>query len=168
MSPARRPMVGAIIAVVALVSVRLVSHGRAWSPQLTPDLGAPGGAFVAVAATSPTNAWAVGHYSNGSELRTLIEHWDGSAWTVQPSPNLVKLPGRTFNSLFAVAATSSTSAWAVGYYDDHAVRRALIEHWDGSAWSVQRAPDVGLGDQLQGVAATSPTDAWAVGSYSSV
>jgi hypothetical protein len=40
----------------------------------------------AVAATSATDAWAVGNYSSGSASGTLILHWNGSAWTQVPSP----------------------------------------------------------------------------------
>jgi hypothetical protein len=37
-----------------------------------------------VAATSATNAWAVGTYliSDGSIPRALILHWNGTAWTL--------------------------------------------------------------------------------------
>jgi hypothetical protein len=44
---------------------------------------------------------------------TLIEHWNGSAWTIVPSPNV----GSGNNSLAAVAARSANDVWAVGYAD---------------------------------------------------
>jgi hypothetical protein len=55
----------------------------------------------------------VGIHVNGVE-QTLVEHWNGSAWKAQPSPN----PGGSSNNndLSGVAATSSTNAWAVGTY----------------------------------------------------
>lgn len=62
-----------------------------WVVQSSPD---PGGAsepntLAAVAATSSTNAWAVGSYttSDGAADQTLIEHWNGTDWQVQDSPN---------------------------------------------------------------------------------
>ena len=57
-------------------------------------------------ATSSTNAWAVGALPG-----TPIEHWNGSAWKVVPSPG-----GSSPGQLFGVAATSPTNVWAVGNY----------------------------------------------------
>src|SRR5262249_59938022 len=72
-------------------------------------------------------------------------------------------PSQLDNVLTGVATASPTSAWAVGY----AVRgyhRALIEHWDGSAWRVVPSPQAGrLDSDLWGVTALSPANAWAVG-----
>jgi hypothetical protein len=147
----------------------LIEHwdGGTWQVQPSPD---PGGStstscLGAVAATSSTNAWAVGYYDNGG-LKSLILHWDGINWTAQPSPNLG--PAGALNQLFGVAATSSTNAWAVGYYDNGATLQTLIERWDGTTWKVQSSPNVGGSDnknELLGVASTSKTNAWAVGKY---
>ena len=65
-----------------------------------------------MAATSAANAWAVG--------RTLIEHWNGRRWIVQPSPSV----GVSANSLNSVAAVSAPSAWAVGSY--RGISRTLV------------------------------------------
>jgi erythromycin esterase-like protein len=118
-----------------------------------------------VAATSPTNAWAVGFYDNGG-LKTLILHWDGTSWTVQPSPNVSV--GGNLSQLLGVAATSSSDAWAVGYYENGVALQTLIERWDGTTWKVQPSPNVGGSDnknELLGVASTSETNVWAVGKY---
>lgn len=119
-----------------------------------------------IAATSATNAWAVGSYWNGHGYRTLIEHWDGKAWKVQPSPN----PGDLSDSLDGVAATSANNGWAVGTYESgpSAGERTLIERWNGRVWKVQSSPSPSIGSHgsgisLTGVAATSANDAWAVG-----
>jgi hypothetical protein len=112
-----------------------------------------------VAATSPTNAWAVGRSKNGTTVQTLIEHWDGTAWTVQPSGT-----GGNHERLCGVAADSSSDAWAVGFANGRL--QTLIEHWNGTAWTVQppRGP-AGSPQLLKGVAAVSPAAAWAVGRY---
>jgi hypothetical protein len=40
-----------------------------------------------VAATSATDAWIVGGtLPTPTQQLTLIEHWNGSKWTVTPSP----------------------------------------------------------------------------------
>ena len=43
--------------------------------------------------------------------QTVVEHWDGSAWSIVPSPN----PGGN-NSLYDLAIVSPTGIWAVGSF----------------------------------------------------
>ena len=77
-------------------------------------------------ATSPGNAWAVGGtVCPGRGLVTVIEHWNGRAWALVPTPAAGILTG--------VAAASAASAWAVGFWT--ASGNAVIEHWDGAAWT---------------------------------
>jgi hypothetical protein len=52
--------------------------GRAWTLVPSPATGM----LTAVAAASPTSAWAVGSWSGGPTA--IIEHWDGTAWTWPP------------------------------------------------------------------------------------
>jgi len=120
--------------------------------------------LLGVAVLTPCNAWAVGTFSTLTASRTLIEHWNGTAWKVVPSPN----PSSTGNFLFGVAATSAGNAWAVGDYENGTADRTLIEHWNGTAWKVVPSPNPGgsAGNVLSGVAATSAGNAWAVGDYS--
>jgi hypothetical protein len=153
----------------------LIEHwnGRAWKVQASPKLV---GELSAVAATSSTNAWAVGYYgqlfgTRERETRTLIEHWNGRSWKIQPSPkpsfHLQGLPLAEI-PLMGVAATSSTNAWAVGYgywHDNsNSATRTLIEHWNGKAWKIQASAKLRF-SALSGVSATSSTNAWAVGEY---
>ena len=118
----------------------------------------------AVAARTASDAWAVGSYDNSSITYTLIEHWDGSAWTVVPSPNVSTVG----TSLTAVVALAADDAWAVGaarsdYSGNGAV---VIMHWDGSAWRIVAAPAPGASSQLTGLVALAANNIWAVGSYS--
>jgi serine/threonine protein kinase len=132
-------------------------NGTAWTQVPSPN-PAPGSELTAVAATSASDAWAVGFYivtANGLQ-NGLIEHWDGTAWTQVPSPHT-----SIGSQLTGVSAVSPTNAWAVGYtFTAHGPLHSLIEHWDGTAWT--RVPSPSGGDLLS-VAATSPTNAWAVG-----
>src|SRR5437762_3576748 len=83
---------------------------------------------------------AVVSYSMGTDpVRTLIEHWDGIAWSVVPSPNVSGLD----RTLTGVAAVSANDVWAVGYYHNaNYVVQTLIEHWNGSAWSIVPSSNV--------------------------
>jgi hypothetical protein len=108
----------------------------------------------AVAATSARNAWAV-----GGGARTVILHWNGTAWKRVPSPVYAY---STF--LSSVAVISAGDAWAVGYTSSPAGRDAsLILHWNGTTWKQVPSPNPSAGTVLDGVAATSAGDAWAVG-----
>jgi len=148
----------------------LIEHwnGTSWKQVTSPNPGGSSHTNVldAVAATSSTNAWAVGYYSNGTADQTLIEHWNGTAWKQVTSPN----PGGSSNdnSLYGVAATSSANAWAVGGYYNGTAKQTLIEHWNGTAWKRVTSPNPGGSSHyniLNGVAATSSTNAWAVGYF---
>src|ERR1041385_24481 len=88
------------------------------------------------------------------------QSWAVSTWTVQITQNVTSV-----NVLAGAGAVSSTNAFGVGSYVDlTGVRKTLIEHWDGTAWTIQTSPNYGTGDnQLNGVRATSSTNAWAVG-----
>ena len=117
-----------------------------------------------MSAGSANDVWAVGLYQNtGGVVHTLVEHWDGTAWSVIPSPNT----GTYDNSLVGVASISVDDVWAVGYYqNEFGVLQTLVEHWDGSNWSTWSSPSPGtnLAD-LRGVAAVSEDYVWAVGDY---
>jgi hypothetical protein len=69
--------------------------------------------------------------------RTLAEHWNGSKWTIVPTPN----KGRTKQSnLSGVGGSSSSDVWAVGDYQSGPTgldTSTLVEHWDGARWQVQ-------------------------------
>jgi hypothetical protein len=94
--------------------------------------------------------------------RTLTEHWNGTNWSVIASPN----PGNvSFNKLLGVTAISTSNVWAVGYYQsDSGAVQTLVEHWNGTSWSVVASPNsASTINQLFAVAAVSATDIWAVG-----
>src|SRR6266568_2801869 len=141
-----------------------------WTGVQPPSPGTSGNALSSAAVLSSGNAWAVGHYSNGTADQTLVEHWNGTAWKHVSSPN----PGGRDSTDFlaGIAATSSTSIWAVGWYSDCTCdippRNTLVLHWNGTAWTHVSSPSPGgsNGNLLSGVAGLSSSNAWAVGSYS--
>ena len=96
-------------------------------------------------------------------MNTLIEHWDGGAWTMVASPRLGIAGGDAWATLGSVAAISSSNVWAVGYQSTGGIQ-PLVEHWNGSSWTV--VPSAGPGgttSYLTSVSATGPNDVWAVG-----
>jgi len=144
-------------------------NGSAWTTVSTPTPDAIS-TLRGVAMVSPSDVWAVGDsirsQSDGvSVSRSVIEHWNGSSWSVVASPNI----GAGHNVLTGVAARSATDLYAVGYYDDVTgsipIRRTLWLRGNGSSWQVVPSPRVGTGDNwLAGVIAPAgATDAWAFG-----
>jgi PKD repeat protein len=145
-------------------SVTLAAHwnGTSWTAVPTPNVSNRSHRLEDVVAIAPDDVWAVGHSRNLTELyRTLILHWDGTQWSVTPSPNL---PGENF--LYGVSGTSARDVWAVGWAWDGIASRQIFLHWDGFSWSQVEGPGgptacVGCtGDVL----AMGPDDVWAVGS----
>jgi hypothetical protein len=88
-------------------------------------------------------------------LNPVIEHFDGQAWSLAPSPHL-------FAYLSGVRAFASDDAWAVG---NRGMGGAFAEHWDGSRWSVVDVPQPGQDSTLYGIDGTSASDIWTVGKY---
>lgn len=77
------------------------------------------------------------------------------------------VPGRNTESpsnvLWDVSAISANDVWAVGVYWGLADPQALVEHWDGNAWSIQTLPFIADYSELFGVDALDANNVWAVG-----
>jgi hypothetical protein len=137
---------------------------------VSPDPGTEGIETDSVAAVAPTDAWAVGGlYATNIEFGltsdgALIEHWDGTAWSIVPNPALNQ-PGAVLRS---VSVISPSDIWAVGQQGNpdqttNSGDTPLIEHWNGSTWTVVTAPAASTPSFLFAVSGDSATDAWAVG-----
>jgi hypothetical protein len=122
--------------------------------------------FTAVDARTSTDAWMVGTYQNpvddaGGTM--LAEHWNGTAWSPAPTPDIF----RTDEKLNAVSAAAANDVWAVGskQMTGFAHTDPLTAHWDGTSWSIVPTPDVrgGSKSSLFGVANLGGGNAWAVG-----
>lgn len=142
----------------------IIEHydGTSWTnvPITSP---ADSSILFGVATPGPSNVWAVGKaQSSGAATQTLVEHYDGSIWSRAPSPNM----GSDGSELRAVSAVSGSNVWAVGRYfftNNLADHRTLIEHYDGTGWSIIPSPIQGTASELVGVKAIAADDVWAVG-----
>jgi hypothetical protein len=187
------------------------------SPTGNTGSGTPIRQIFSVACISGTDCWAVG----GSNLadpaggRPLIEHWDGSRWSVgrDPVPSSALIGGlgdvscfgarncwatgdgsqfplramhwngsRWSLSAFAVppqadtmrirsvACTGAADCWAAGYADRGPITTpvtsaTLIEHWNGTRWSVVPSPSMGRWSGLSAVSCAARADCWAIGTW---
>ena len=85
--------------------------GAHWTIADSPQPGSERNILFGASATSTSDVWAVGDQegSNG-RFQTLVEHFDGTRWSVVPSAN----PGTTDNHLYGVKAVGPEDVWAVG------------------------------------------------------
>jgi hypothetical protein len=135
--------------------------GSAWSvvPSLNP--GDLQNILFGVAAISDRDVWAVGGEQDLNGLwHTLTEHWNGSSWSVVPAVDA----GQNGNQFYAVKAIASDNVYAVGQQAGTGFpNKALLEHWNGTAWSVVHGPaDVSASALPLGLTAT-PDSLTAVG-----
>ena len=158
----------AAVSAAAVVALPIAAAaGVTWSTSFSPPSGYEVDGF---AARSVADGWAVGLRPGGRcQYRTLTEHWNGTAWTVIPSPGNTKVD----SVLDGVAVAGARQAWAVGTAGCPADQSAtLTEHWNGSRWSVVRSPNGGVPGNhfsaLHAVTALSPRDVWAVGEQAGV
>src|SRR6266700_7983539 len=139
-------------AAAAVSTLVLLTPGVAAAPAWTVVSSPSGGQLNGVASVSANDVWAVGQTLAPG---TLAEHWDGTAWSVVPTPN----PAPGSDRLSAVAAVSTSDVWAVGTVSFPSP--PIILRWNGRRWaSVAHPRQTGF---LSGVSAVSANDVWAVG-----
>lgn len=128
-----------------------------------------------------TDGWAVGHYSavvgSSSESRAFGMHFDGVNWIQTPMPSPAPYPGGANVQLWAVDALSANDVWAGGTQrmqvnGGWVNQQVLVEHWDGSAWSVVPSPlpptSIGAGyggAHVYDIEAISTNEVWFVGRW---
>jgi len=86
------------------------------------------------------------------ESPAVIEHWDGSAWSLVSAGALDDVA--CVCSLSWLAGKATNDVWAGGL---------PLLHWDGSAWSEV----TGAGQQETAASASDTSNVWAVGSFRS-
>ncbi len=138
-------------------------NGTAWSIVPSPDTSATqDNVLYGVSCTSSTSCTAVGYAVNGTVYQTLAEEWDGTAWSIVPSPD----PGTgQYDLFYGVSCTSATACTAVGAAEGSTVFQTLVETWDGSSWSIVPSPDTSTSRQnfLEAASCTSASACSAVG-----
>ena len=143
----------------------LIEHwtNGSWAVTPAPPLTSDARLF-GVSAASASNVWAVGYTTDATTnlAQTLILHWDGTAWTRQPSPT----PAGDSGLLLGVDALSANDVWAVGQSGNGPGEVPLALHWDGSNWIQKTVPPPadGAHQVFTAVSGASGSDVWALGS----
>lgn len=153
----------------------LVEHfdGHAWSVVPSPNANQTGNVLTSISAHSANDIWAVGDQAAPNiAVLTLALHFDGTTWSVAPTPNPVTGSELDQNVLTSVTAISANDVNAVGFTVDFIRQRelTLVEHWDGAVWTVIESPNVstesGALNTLTGISESSSNDLYAVGFFS--
>jgi len=110
-------------------------NGTTWTIVPSPNPGPATSGLGSVSCTSATACTAVGSYlmrKGGGRVvvTTLAESWNGTTWSIVPSPNT----GPTVSALQGVSCATATACIAVGYSQTktRALSSTLIESWNGT------------------------------------
>lgn len=143
-------------------------NGFAW--QIVASVNTDHGGLDAITAISPTDVWAVG--SQSEPARPLTMHWDGTTWSVVPSPSP---PGAWSAWLSDMVAITAQDVWAFGgQYSappDQQPSELLVEHWNGARWQIVSSPPLppsaapNKGGSLRATRIPGTNQLWAVGEW---
>jgi hypothetical protein len=143
-------------------------NGTEWSVTPSPDDSSSDNELQGVSCTRSTDCVAVGWGTSSSDPSpTLIESWNGTIWSIVPSPN----PGSGANLLLGVSCSRSISCQAVGFSESSKPdkkMRTLVESWNGTTWSSISSPSPGYqSNSLGSVSCSSSVNCKALGTDSS-
>jgi len=141
-------------------------NGHQWRIETTPNApNVNSNLLNAVSCAGPKSCTAVGYFVTGkSVVRALVEQWDGTTWSLVPTP----LPSGAHSvELSGVSCSATDACEAVGEYLKNEISgqyQPLAEMWDGSIWTVQSTPNplAENGSSLSTVSCTA-TDACTAG-----
>ncbi len=140
-------------------------NGTRWSIEHTPNPKGVVGIIdlFGVSCSAARACMAVGYYYNGSSYPSLAERWNGTKWSIEPTPNPT---GSAQTVLAGVSCLSAHTCTAVGSWEDGS-RVTLAERWNGSKWSIQATPNPtgATRSELLGVSCTAADACTATGDY---
>jgi hypothetical protein len=115
-------------------------NGQRWTLQPFPvPADSSGAGLTAVSCPSFSFCEAVGSYfdnSTGANV-TLAAAWNGTSWSLQPTPNPA---GAFFEQLNTVSCASPTFCEAWGSGNAGNPGPTVAEQWNGSSWQLQPVP----------------------------
>jgi hypothetical protein len=151
------------------LTVPLYEHfdGTHWTLVPNPALG-DGGTISKLSAQSTHDIWAVGTYKanpNNPIDVPLIEHWNGSSWSMI---NQQYSSSFATGGLTSVVALSANNVWMVGSQRGNintTPTQTFIEHWNGSQIQMVASPNPvnTTSNYLKTITATAANDIWSLG-----
>jgi hypothetical protein len=158
-------LAGALLSVMAGAGVLSPALAAAAAPAGAPPATPMHGGLYSVSCPAANSCVAAGTRADGGiNGGSLIERWNGTRWSVTPTPNM---PAADSVVLHSVACDTGIHCMAVGEYIDRATQdvRPAAEQWNGKAWSLTPVPFSASATltNLDGVSCVTPRDCWAVG-----
>lgn len=145
-------------------------NGSTWTVMNTPlTMGGSGAHILGIEAISANDIWFFGEWIDvsggpGGSQPALAMHWNGSTFTVFPTP--YPSGGTPGWGLDAGSAISTNDMWAVGGGSDgDSSASSYILHWNGISWTRVIGPSPGTFQRLHSVKMIATDDVWAVGEY---
>jgi hypothetical protein len=118
-------------------------NGRRWTKATTanPNVNTPGVDDELAGATcaSTRDCWAVGKQAiagSGGAVTNEALHWNGTRWSLVPTPDPGGSSAGDFNTLYSVRCPAQAGCWAVGYASNGGPLQDEILFWNGGKWSV--------------------------------
>ena len=157
-------------------------NGSSWTILPGAATGQTYDQLLGVTCLNAANCWAVGNagpaqqnpnflpiYPGAVGDQGLIEHWDGSSWTIVPSTT-EPAPGGGY--LSGLECLSPSDCWTSGSVTDVSGQSSgvLMERWNGATWTdISSSIPVPAASSsaaiLSSLSCVGPTACWAVGSY---
>jgi len=145
-------------------------NGKTWSVVTSPNpASSTFSRLYGVSCTGPSSCIAVGSQYNATTkvAKTLVEQWNGKAWSIAADAVVTGAPTGAF--LFGVACTSTTFCFAVGQrsVSGSVGATVLAERWNGHRWAIVATPKVANARylRLNAVSCTSTRYCAGVGYY---
>src|ERR1051326_785134 len=121
------------------------------------------GSLTSGVTVGANDAWAVGVNLLPNSSDSLAEHWNGTQWSLVSNPHPAAI-----TQFSAVVALSANDIWAAGRTSNSSAPSAeyapMLQHWDGTRWSLISSFQQGVFDQINAMVAASSQDI-IVGSY---
>jgi hypothetical protein len=153
-------------------------NGTTWAMVPTPNRGPVNNvndfnSLNGVFCLSASACTAVGSWSTAQGVtKTLIESWNGTRWSVVPSPN--RGPASAANGdLGAIVCVSASDCTATGSFGSGpgGPTRTLIESWNGTTWTAVPSPNKGPAsdyDSLAGISCPTASFCITVGRHENI
>jgi hypothetical protein len=150
-------------------------NGRTWSIENLPGLSdAREAELHSVSCATPSACIAVGFSdpANSNQDYPLAESWNGSGWTIAPTPPTY--PGVAAARLSGVSCPAVDACATVGYqgfrreFHGEQSQEPLVDRWNGSNWTIERTPALQgpFNGAFTALSCVSPSSCAAVGTGS--
>ncbi|HEX4061684.1 MAG TPA: hypothetical protein VHY58_11770 [Streptosporangiaceae bacterium] len=156
----------------AFSAVAAQLSGTTWSlQQAALPRGSRDSSLERVSCVAASDCFAAGDYvSRSNEARSLGEMWNGTQWTVQPTPTQTETPTAL---LTGVSCAGPGTCTAIGDFtadgavvDAPNVNDPVAETWNGSSWALTAPVPAAAGDTAPaGISCPAATTCLAVGNY---